>query len=129
VGAHRFDDIGNRKDARFEADFVATQSARGAAAVKTLVVLPHRIGNRPGKFDALENFVTLLGVGFDDGEFGGSEARRFGQDYRGYGKFSNVMHAAGDTQSGHLMLGQSEFGTNGCRQFAHPPLIDRKSVV
>jgi len=57
VRRHRFDDIGDRKNAGLKKDSVSLQAARVAAAIQPLVVLEHSLRHRPRERDIGEDVV------------------------------------------------------------------------
>jgi len=66
---HGFYDIGYCKDAGFQMDDVALQTMRISGTIETFMMLADELCNRPWKIDAFKDFIAVLGMQFDQGEF------------------------------------------------------------
>ena len=77
----------------------------------------------PGRLTGSQDIVRHLGVGFNQGEFLGSEFPRLGKKIRGDGELAQVMERPGNPKITQALLGKAHFPANGTGDLAYPLLM------
>jgi len=92
-------------------------------------MLEHGLCDRPWKIYRPKNIVTVLGMGFNNLEFGCAQSAGLAQEFGRHRDLADIVKAADDAQSLDFAIGQTKLGADGRREAADASLMTRRIGV
>jgi len=89
------------------------------------MMLTDNVSQGPGRFDIFDDFVTVLGMSLDQGEFQIIQHRRFAKNLRRDGNFPDIMDGSGHPNRFDFFTGEIHFRSDGPGQIGNPSLMTR----
>jgi hypothetical protein len=116
---HRICDIGYCQNTGLNANLVTLKPMRIARAIHPFVVLEGGLGNRPRKFDPLENLIPGLRMHLDERHLHVAQPARLDQYLHRHGHLADIVEDAGDIDAGDLIFGKPQGTGDGLGKAGH----------